>query len=122
MGEAFGWYNTLVLSSFQGGDVFQNTTSATHDLDGVRKLVILGWCGGHELVEHQDSGNRHVEVEVPARNVGEFWRFGNVRNGVLTCSTNMLSSPSVRTRRVHGVLKVHLPADKLDSITVEVRE
>ena len=72
---------------------------------------------------HQAPHRRRpvVTVHAPERHEGEFWTFAQQRDGVLTCFTDLLGSPSLLTPTV-ARLTVLVPADRMDDVKVTFAE
>lgn len=93
---------------------------AYHDLNGVHTIEIIGWKGSYEVKPHA-AGDRCVAIIAPRRIDGEFWTFQQQRNGVLKCHSDLIGSPSLLTEGTEPMV-ILLPADRIDGITVCVKE
>lgn len=92
---------------------------ATHDLIGVRQVVVIGWAAYFEIRPRKDDG-RGIELQTPRRSLGDFWKFGSVENGVLTARSGLLGKPGLLTMNMKGRrMVILLPPDKMD-LEVEV--
>lgn len=90
---------------------------ATHDLNDVTEVRIVGWAGRYVIAPHGSGPNRNVEIQAPERHDGEFWTFSRPVGGVLTCFTDLLGSPSLLGPTEY-VMTVLLPAGRMDDIKV----
>lgn len=90
---------------------------AHHDLNDVTEIRISGWTGRIAIVPRDDSD--WVTVEAPERHDGEFWTFTRQQDGVVTCFTSLLGSPSL-LGPVSTTMTVRLPADVANSIGVRL--
>lgn len=91
-------------------------TRAHHDLVDVTAIEITGWKGPRQVIP-QPSGEHGVTITAAPRHDGEYWTFTAPRNGVLTCSTSLLGSPSLLTESMMP-LTVRLAADRMADVTV----
>ena len=92
-----------------------------HDLAGVRTVVVVGWSGQALVREGREAG---VKVSSTRRHPSERgWTFQPVKEGVLTCFSDLLNSPGLLNRdQLDGAtLTVELPAGMGSRISVQTR-
>jgi len=98
------------------------TARGTHDLNNVHTLRIYGWSGRHRVV---DADGTWVRVETPPRHPGEYWTFAQQRNGILSCHTDLLGTPSLLAISTDGsgqplVMTIEVPPARRSNLKIEI--
>ena len=93
---------------------------ASHDLNGVDDIVIIGWRGPHEIKPKTDGGH-WVTIWAPKRHPDEFWTFAAPLRGQLRCHSDLIGSPSLLTESPEP-MEILIPADRIGSISVRFQD